>query len=147
MADIEQQIEHAALRRLYRYWLEKRRGRSMPAPGDIDPLELKFVLGNLILVDVEQPSGKFRVRLYGSNLAQRMGYDITGKYMDEHPLPAFAESVTRRFARVAQSAQPLAERAEFFVEGRAHRFDGLILPLSADGESVDRLLVGVMRDT
>src|SRR4051794_23492799 len=41
------EIESATLRRLYADWDARRRGRKLPARADFDPLELKYILGNL----------------------------------------------------------------------------------------------------
>ncbi len=144
---IGEQIEHERLCRLYEHWLAKRGGRLMPMPHDIDPLDLKFILGNLILVDVDEVPPPFHVCIYGSNLAQQLGYDMTGRNMAEHPVPRFGAAVVDRFTRVTEQRQPFWERARLDVDGRQHRFEGLILPLSQDDRSVDRLLVGLMQDT
>jgi hypothetical protein len=45
-------IEHPKLQQLFDYWAAKRGERKMPSRADIDPLELSFIIGNLILVDV-----------------------------------------------------------------------------------------------
>jgi hypothetical protein len=45
-------IINPRLQQLYASWLAKRGGRRFPARADFDPIELRFILGNLILVDV-----------------------------------------------------------------------------------------------
>jgi hypothetical protein len=52
------------LKGLLRYWEVKRAGRRFPARADIDPLELKSVLGNIVMVDVvPQENGEVRFRV------------------------------------------------------------------------------------
>ena len=54
------------LRQLYSYWSERRGTRRYPRRADLDPIGLRFILGNVILVDViggEPP--RFRIRLHG----------------------------------------------------------------------------------
>ena len=60
-------IKHPKLQQLYDYWSVKRGERKMPSRADIDPLDMTFVMGNVILVDViaGEPPG-FRIRLHGT---------------------------------------------------------------------------------
>jgi hypothetical protein len=63
----------------------------MPSRADIDPLDLRFAIGNLILVDaIEAEPLRFRVRLHGTNLSERMDFDLTGKMLDEMRWSSFA---------------------------------------------------------
>ena len=75
------------LRQLRAYWAGKcgPDGR-LPRRADIDPLDMRFALGHLILTDVEpgtQP--RYRHRLIGTHIVERAGYDATGRYLDEIP--------------------------------------------------------------
>ena len=54
MADFRERIQHPDLRTLYDYWNERRRERRWPARADINPVDLKFALGNLSLIDVHR---------------------------------------------------------------------------------------------
>jgi len=146
VSGFDQGIERDELRRLYAYWQGKRAGRPMPAPTDIDPLELRFVVGNLTLVDVSHDPLRFRIRLHGTNLAERSGIDMTGKGEDDYPYPEFARFLVTRFTRAVEQQTPLRERADLVLDGRSRRYEDLVLPLSRDGVRVDRLLVGVFYD-
>src|SRR3546814_3977231 len=71
------QLDKPALQQLYAYWDDKRAGRPYPTREDIDPLELKFILGCLLLLDVERKPGlRFRYRLFGSEIAHQQGLDM-----------------------------------------------------------------------
>ncbi len=135
-------IGHAGLRRLYQYWLDKRGDRPMPAPRDIDPLDLRFIVGNLVLIDVGEEPSTYTVRLHGSNLAHELGVDMTGRNADSYPFPEFAKFVRDRFDRVVATRRPRREFYERFVDDRKRRLEAIVLPLSTDGHRVDRLLVG-----
>ena len=69
---------------LYRYWEGKRRGRTMPARADIDPLELRQQLANLILVDVAGSPPQFRIRLAGTDIVSRYGAELTGRALGRY---------------------------------------------------------------
>ena len=140
-------ITHPRLQRLYEYWLAKRGDRAFPARADIDPIEMRFVIGNLILVDVVEgsPLG-FRIRLHGTNLAQHVGYELTGKTLDEIPYPEFRDVARESFTRVVRSGQPLRAVRDRVMDEQVHRYETIILPLSGDGERVDMLLCGLIYD-
>jgi hypothetical protein len=138
-------INHPKLKRLYDYWSERRGERVMPSRADIDPLDMTFVMGNIILVDVldEEPL-RFRIRLHGSNLSQRAGYELTGKMLDELPVTEFRALALQSFTHVATTAKPLQSNRDRIIDGRSTRYETIIMPLSSDGERVDRLLIGLI---
>lgn len=138
-------IKHPRLRQLYEYWDGKRGMRSMPARAELDPIEFRFVIGDVILVDViagDPP--KFFIRLHGTNLSERTNFDLTGKMLDEMPAPEFRDLSTRTFRRVVKSKEPLHAVAERLLDGRMQRYEVIILPLSSDGETVERLILGMI---
>ena len=79
-------IAHPMLATLLAYWHRKRGTRAMPARADIEPAELKALLPNIFMVDVEHAPFRLRYRLVGSALVDVLGQDIKGKYLDEMPL-------------------------------------------------------------
>lgn len=140
-------IRHPKLQRLFDYWEAKRGGRRMPARSDIDPIEFAFILGNIILVDVVGgPTPQFRIRLHGSRLANRVGYELTGKLLDEMPSPEFRELTRRTFIKVTTTGEPLHTLNERVMDDRTHRYEALVVPLSNDGEHIDMLMCGLLYD-
>lgn len=137
-------IQEPALARLYAYWEEKRGGRPFPARADIDPLDFSYVLGNVILVDVRHDPLRFRIRLYGSNLAQRMNFDMTGRDIDDHPSAEFRARVARDWQQTVKSRQVSHKMIDEWMDDRRIRYESLRLPLSTDGRVIDMLLVAVM---
>lgn len=147
-------LEQPRLRQLLAYWQTKRGDRPFPARADIDPLELPFILGDLILFDVEPGTEysppRFRYRLFGSNIARRQGFDMTGKYIDQHPWQGFASRAREGYQRVMQTGQPdlIVRREE--IDGRLFRHQSLLLPLGtgcpATKFQVNKILVGVSFD-
>ena len=135
------------LQQLFRYWDAKRAGREMPARGDVDPLELRFILGQLILVDVlpETPP-RFRIRLHGTDLARRAGYELTGKMLDELPSTEFRTLARRSFTTVVTTRAPFHSIRNRVLDSKPKRYEALMLPLSRDGDGVDMLLIGLRYD-
>ncbi|MDB5407215.1 MAG: hypothetical protein JWL84_2127 [Rhodospirillales bacterium] len=138
------EIESPTLRRLYADWDARRRGRKLPARPDFDPLELKYILGNLSLVDVQYDPLRFRYRLHATNVAQRLGYELTGKPLAANPDVATREIIETHFQAVVASRIPQAIVHRFFTpEGRAVNHEALVLPLSRDGIRIDMLMSAV----
>jgi hypothetical protein len=140
-------IEHRDLQRLFDYWASKRGGRRMPSRADIDPLQIGFIIGNVILVDViDGDPPRFRIRLHGTNLTERAGYELTGKMLDELPQPEFRELTRLSFSKVAKTGEPLQLRRDRVLDGRSRRYETLILPLSSDDGPAEMLLCGLIYD-
>ncbi len=136
--------ERPELRRLLEYWQAKRRklGR-LPARSDIDPLEMRFALGHLILADVEHGDPiRFRHRLIGTHIVEHAGYDATGLYIDEVPDTDLATHVIPSYQRVVASREPVSEYIRGQIGGRQTNLEMLRLPLSSDGTRIDMVLTG-----
>jgi hypothetical protein len=143
-AQVAGAIGHPDLLRLFDYWLERCKGEKLPARRDIDPLDLPYIIGNLIIVDVErEPSLRFRYRLTGSNLTLQMRLNVTGRLVEDHPDPTFRALATAVYTQVATSARPLAYRRDQIVDNRVRRYDVLVLPLASDGHTVDKILAAM----
>jgi hypothetical protein len=132
-----------SLRRLYDYWNEKRGERAMPSRADLDPADMRFMLGSIMLADVLRDPLRFRVRLHGTELARRSGYELSGKMLDELPQPQFRALTHRSWAKSVETRVPFHAIRDRVLDGRAARYEVLILPLSRDGDAVDMLLVGI----
>jgi hypothetical protein len=141
MTDFRDSIEHPDLRVLYDYWNERRQGRRWPARADINPVDLKFALGNLSLIDVAPEPPRFIFRLIGTFLSQRLGTDFTGKTVDDIPDRAYRDEVNAAYEKLIDSGEPSVAQGERLFDKTPHRFETLRLPLSEDGNSVTMILV------
>jgi len=128
---------------LYQYWAERRGARPYPARSAIDPLELKPLLGNMMLFDVVGHPPRFRYRVYGSRLAERSGYDMTGRWIDELPDPDNAAIGNYHLLRLMTARQPISYQRDRMLDGRMCRYEVLALPLSEDGLTINMILEGV----
>jgi hypothetical protein len=140
------EIHDLRLRRLYDYWRDKCGARRFPARRDIDPLEFRYLLGEIMMVDVLQEPLRFRVRLHGANLAARAGYDMTGKMLDELPGPEYRVYVLERCRGLVENGEPLATKHDRLLDSRLWRYEALWLPFSEDGAAVSTLLCAIIYD-
>lgn len=128
------------LRRVLHYWEARRRGRRFPARNDIDPLDIRFVIGWLNLVDVRLDPLRFYFRIHGTQLSTNGGVDLTGKYLDQHPSPEIRQMVEPLWREVVERGLPTHGTYEASPVIRLHRYEALRLPLGGDGTRVDSLL-------
>lgn len=135
-------LDDPLLQRLYEYWNGKRAGRAFPGREEIDPLELRFMLGSIILLDIEPDPLRFRYRLFGSEIVRRQGFDMTGKYLDQHPWPELAALAKTAYLQVLETKGPTKIRRDGLIGDQYVRHDSLILPLGH--ERVEMLLIGVV---
>jgi len=129
-------------REIFAYWDRKRGDRKMPRRADIDPAEVRWLLPNILLVDVKRDPPGFVYRLVGTGEVHMRRADPTGKRVAEHSFGPSPELVLANYRSVAQSCSFLYDPNSFSApDGRFIRDESLFMPLSEDGESVSQILV------
>ncbi|HEX9464233.1 MAG TPA: PAS domain-containing protein [Alphaproteobacteria bacterium] len=150
------ELSEPRLRALYDYWDGKRCARPMPTRADLDPLEMRAWLGNLVLIDVT-PDRRFVYRLYGTVFVDSFGIDMTGRSVDDLPAEQ-RERVHADYEAVRAGGQPRARLYTALFEAtstglrppppgglRAPQvvtWERLVLPLGGAAADVAMLLVG-----
>jgi hypothetical protein len=133
-------LSEPGLHRLYAYLEAKRGGREFAARRDIDPLDFAYVLGNIVLFDVLYQPLRFRYRLVGSLIVARVGYDMTGKFLHEHPHPSYRDYMLECYAELIRSRLPSGGNYDLFMDGEIKRYQCIRVPLSDDGMTIDRVI-------
>lgn len=134
-------IDRPELRNLLDIWDALRRGRRMPARADLDLFDLKQHLGDLFLVDVERDPLRFHYRLVGTRITHAVQRDATGKYFTDIYAGWLLDTWTEAHAWVVKERAPLrvlSRTGDPYT--RIYAYEGLLLPLSADGETVNIVL-------
>ena len=132
---------HPRLLSLERYWNQKRAFRWAPAKREVDPLEMASWLGNLMILSVLDGGRDFFYRLYGTNLVQLFGHELTGRRVSALRLSE-CNRVRSRFQTVIAARKPRHFRFEHASGETSLAVCELALPLTEDGERVSHLLVG-----
>lgn len=135
-----QAIADDRLRRLYNYWDGLRGSRICPSRREVDPIDIRFILGSLSLIDVLDCGADFRIRLHGTELARRSGRELTGMRVSDLPDDGFRQGAVAAFRQVAEMREPVRLRSERLLDNRPVPFECLVLPLSDDALTVDTLL-------
>lgn len=138
------QIGHPSLRRLYEYWDEKRGRRIAPARADIDPVDIPDILPNLFIYRLEwadDGTPHYLMRLFGTALVEAFGRDLTGMEFDDIFGGPEYEVMRLEYDTVARTAAPLCVRHDANWIERDHVvYERMLLPLSDDEKTVDRLI-------
>ncbi|HEX3537762.1 MAG TPA: PAS domain-containing protein [Stellaceae bacterium] len=144
LPDLAAQIRDPRLGRLYAYWLERKRERRYPARRDLDPVDLRYILGHLMLLDVQREPLRFRFRLHGSEITSRVRYDLTGKFLDELPDPTYRDYAVARCEGLVATGEPLVIRRDRTLDGQPWAYEALWLPFAEDGTEITMLLCAMM---
>lgn len=128
-----------AQRDLYALWCERRGTAKMPSWSRFDPIELRRWLGNLNLLDVVDNGRDFRYRVHGTTIAAKVGTDMTGRCVSEWQEPFRSEAFSTYRHIVTTAAPHLVRDCESLGDYHFLHFR-LVLPLSDNGQTVDRIL-------
>jgi hypothetical protein len=142
-ADCLDDLRDPRLKRLRDYWRERCAAAAMPLRTAVDPLDFRYILGYVTLVEVELQPRRYKFRLDGSILAMLSGMDYTGRYLDELGLPDYIDFVAASYDRVVAQQRPYAYRKQGAFDKKTFDEETLILPLGRDG-IVEQLMVAVI---
>jgi len=129
---------------LLNYWNDARGNATMPPVAAIDPVALKPVLGNIIVLDVLEGGADFRFRLFGTQVAEAARFDWTGSTVDQMrrtlkgPGPAFYLAVYRTLLRHREPVFTISPARAIFN----NRFWARLVLPHGNGDQVERILVG-----
>jgi len=132
-------IHSLRLRRLYDYWLAKADARALLARADIDPVEIRWAIGHLSLIDVD-PGGEYRFRLDAPRNAEFFKRDMTGLTLAEYPFPERAGFMRAGYDAAVATRRPQLAARDFTIDYRRWQYEILLLPLSTDGDKVNMLM-------
>jgi len=128
------------VKRLYAYWLARRGGKRFPARDDIDPVDFKFALGRVSLIDVLDDPRRYRYRLVSTSTTKHLGYEMTGKFTEEIPEKELRDHLERLYAETVSSAAPIYTKEKAVFDGRLWESEALMLPLSSDGSRINMIM-------
>ena len=133
-------VRSKMVRTLHRWWLDRCAG-DIPDRADLDPADLKPLLPNMFVVDVEHDPFRIRYRLVGTRAIEVTGYDITGHYLD-NLLPADAsEPWVEHYRTAYRTRSPLFGAVEAPTRsGGRFTYEFGLFPLRKGGTAVDQFV-------
>jgi hypothetical protein len=139
-------VRSDVLRLLVAHWQRMRGARRMPARRDFDPLEVRFALGYISLIDVHRDPLRFYFRLDGSKQVELFGVECTRRYLDEAMPAEHVAMAQASYSEVVNRGEPRYHRRQIVFHERLMDYEAIILPFSNDGERVDLLMTGIVPD-
>ena len=133
-------VKSAALAAALRYWRSKSGAPSIPSRSQIDPLEMRQFLSKVLMIDVESEH-EFTYRLCGTHVAGINGKDLTGQHASEVNLGASSPQFIETYRRAIHGREPILFTGDLWWQDRQWvGFEQIILPLSTDGATIDKLM-------
>ena len=137
-------IDHKGLSALYDFWTKIKGDRIAPQRSDFTPIDLKPWLGNVMLVKIEHETGRFFVRLAGTNITHYLDIEFSSKYLDDVIESKTYEKANEGFQKIMAARLPTYFHGAFMEPPRRLRdYFSLILPFSSDGEIIDMAMIGL----
>lgn len=139
---------HSTLKSLLAYWQSKCGARGLPARADIRPAEIKALLPDVMMWDVNRAGEPYTIRLVGENIVRFVGRNNTGEPATINMPPDAAKAMLDILSQVVASRTPRFRTGKaFWLQEKSYRdFEACYLPLASDGNTVDMILGGVKFD-
>lgn len=139
--DKPDQIVSGSVRQLLDWWQAMAGSAGIPDRNQLDPCDLKLLLPNIMLSDVETSPFRIRFRLVGTRVAEASGIDFTGKFLDEIRPPAPGEPWLDEYRRAfAQRAPLFGEAVVTTKAGLPYSYEFAILPLRKGGREIAQFI-------
>lgn len=128
------------IHRLHEYWQHQCKDGKLPRRSHIAPEQIRDLLPNIMIVEVEHNPMRFRYRLVGTRVVEYNGVEFTGRYLGEIGWPEEHDLIDG-YAFVVSSRRPFFGLLDWgLVTGALGRCEFARLPLSEDGELVTQIL-------
>lgn len=130
-------VQSQRIRTLNAYWQAKAKGR-VPSRSDIDPVDVRELLPNLMMIDMLGEPTRFRYRLVGTRVVQYTGFDFTGRCLDEMVFQG-RDFIEQCYRRMLAEKRPIFGHYAWLVRSRHFgQCEFGLFPLSDDGVTVNR---------
>lgn len=126
----------------FAYWDRIRGGRRMPRFADIDPVDIPKLLPHALVLDVEPDPLDFRYRLIGEHVGKFVRKGLKGCSFREFEEKKPGNVIFDTLATVVYGKLPRFGRSAYAGENpKMQMFQEILLPLSDDGDNVNRILI------
>jgi len=142
-------LRHPKLKSLYDFWLSLCGDDTPPMADDVEPVDLRPWMGNLVVIKVEAEPGDeageggataYTYSFYSQNFAGKFGDDKAGQSVDM--LPDGPRDIIRaEYDRVVLEHIPVSRVYTADFDGLTQTWERLVLPLFNMRGEVDKLLV------
>lgn len=141
-----EQIENASVRLGVNYWRQLRGNRHLPARAQVMPRDIAPILKNIVILRVIDGGKDYEYRLVGDAQVQAYGFNFQSLRIGQIKAVAgeFGQLMHNIYEHVRTTRDPFAVRGWIGRDVPDARFvyhESVFLPLGADGETVDHILI------
>ena len=144
MAEAEEQthpMERRLVLRLLKYWRGLGDGDVIPAESAIDANDIPDMWPHCAVLDVAGKESDPELTFVGNALAETAGADMTGRKLSHAAADTLLAKGLSYFGQVLAKRVPITFGGEFTDRrGMKILYRSIILPLSEDGTTINRLL-------
>jgi hypothetical protein len=135
-----EQSKSTMVRTLHAWWRAHRGAHGVPDRRDLDPAALRTLLPNLFIADIEPQPFRIRYRLVGTKAVRTIGFDITGRYLDELLAAAPEVPWIEHYRTVYDSRAPLLGSVEVSAKsGGTFAYEFGLFPLAQGGSEIAQI--------
>ncbi|HLZ67872.1 MAG TPA: PAS domain-containing protein [Aliidongia sp.] len=131
---------------LLSYWERKRPDSRLPARADLDPVDLKPMLGWISLIDVRPTAPRFCLRLLGSGHPPRPFGPRHGQDISTMQPAAYRDAVAEQYETTIRRRAPTLHENILRFGVHRFRYQRIALPLAKDHVTPDMLMVASLLD-
>jgi hypothetical protein len=129
-------------------WRKHCRNGRLPSRVDFPPESLTPWMGHIQIIELVREGNaiRYRVRLVGTRIVYYEGRDNTGLFLDAVIPPDQRAEILRPYQAGLETREPVY--SSFYSCSDAaisSQLERLILPLAADGTTIDQFLVAIYR--
>ena len=139
MVDEPTGLRHPEVQALCAFWLKQCPEGGLPLGSDMEPADLRRWLPNLLIMHVHHDGG-FVYSYYGRSLARAFGESRLGQTLNDLP-EAVRDILRQEYELVCRQRSPLHRIYTATFNGVKQTWERVVLPLSTDGQAIDKLLV------
>lgn len=126
---------------LHRWWCDKGGAEGVPDRSAVDPAEMRHLLPNILLAEVEHEPFRVRYRLSGTRVVEITGLDVAGHYLDELLSAEPDQPWREHYLTVYHSRRPLFGLTTVpIASGGTVDYEFGIFPLRNGGDRVEQFI-------
>jgi hypothetical protein len=137
-------IRHPQLIDLVGYWQRLEPSPHVPHRQQFNPVDIPQSLRHIILIDVGESNRRYYIRLAGSSISPVYQKSIIGSFVEDVLGEKDRAEVIPQYDYTVAHQVPTYMAGSITVpSGKDLQYERVILPLTSNGETTDKLLVGI----
>lgn len=138
---------HPAVRQFYEYWRSVAPPGRLPGRQHIKPEDIVPLLPRVFILDVFRDPFRLRYRLAGTEVVRSVQCELTGRWVDEvQPETLTQPRLLDPYRFIVETGQATWRRGPTLWSRDPQHYltENCLVPLAADGETVDKIFAVVL---